>query len=202
MFQITEPKYLILLLLTPLFYLAGCSATNAVPELSSNALTQQVTALGKSIDALDDSIDRDEAQRAARIAIEYPLELAQQYRISGSALFHNLMVNIGLRERGLCIDWTADLKARLEQEQFRSLDLHWAIANYETPFRLEHSTVVISAVGATLEQGIVLDPWRNTGRLFWSATLADDEYGWKPRAEIHALKRIHIEEINNRDASR
>ena len=78
---------------------------------------------------------------------------------------------------------------RLGQENFATLDLHWGIANYEKTFSIEHSTVIISASGADLTDGIVLDPWRNGGELFWSPTLDDENYRWRPRAEIMALKK-------------
>ena len=83
----------------------------------------------------------------------------------------------------------AERKARLRRERFHSLDLHWAIANYEAAFRLEHSSVVISAGGADLNQGLILDPWRNSGRLHWVLLTEDAKYRWQPRADVHALKR-------------
>ena len=116
--------------------LNACATPGNGLHLPPDAEQQRISDLGRSISTLHSSIDADEAQRAARIAIEYSRELADQYQVSGSALFHNLMVNLGVKDRGLCIDWTADLKTRLELERFTSLDLHWAIANYETPFRL------------------------------------------------------------------
>jgi len=80
---------------------------------------------------------------------------------------HNTLVNLGVKPRGLCTHWTMDLLTRLQQEEFQSLDLHWGIANYDSLFLIEHSTVVISARGDLLQQGLVLDPWRYGGHLFW-----------------------------------
>ncbi len=102
---------------------------------------------------------------------------------------HNFLVNMGAKPRGLCVDWTSDLLARLQQERFRSLQLHWGIANYDNAFRIEHSTVIISAAAIRLQQGLVLDPWRQAGHLFWAKTLQDPAYQWHPQAEIHAQKR-------------
>ena len=169
---------------------SACASTPPTAESMVEFEQQQIARLNRDIIALDDSVDPREARLAATIAIRYSRELAQQYRISGSAIAHNLKVNLGLRDRGLCIHWTEDLLARLQQERFQSLDLHWAIANYEAAFRLEHSTVIVSARNASLYQGLVLDPWRNAGDLYWSPTLADVDYPWRPKAEIMALKRI------------
>jgi hypothetical protein len=115
---------------------------------------------------------------------------------------HNFLVNIGVKPRGLCVDWTYDLLTGLQQERFHSLGLHWGIANYDSAFRIEHSTVIISARGEPLSRGIVLDPWRHSGQLFWAKTLEDPEYQWKPHAEIHALKRERKTLAQNRSKVR
>ena len=159
------------------------------PALPTQIADQHVDQLHRSIMSLGPDINPGEASRAARVALGYSLVLARKYEVTDSALVHNLKVNLGFRERGLCVDWTSDLLARLERENFASLNLHWAIANYENAFRLEHSTVVISARGDGIEQGLVLDPWRYSGNLYWARTTQDPGYQWKPQAEIHALKR-------------
>ena len=150
---------------------------------------QAVDALTQAILDLEGDIDADEAARAARISIWYSRHLAAQYEIVGSPLFHNMLVNLGIKERGLCVDWTRDLMVRLQKERFRSIDLHWGVANFDSAFRIEHSTVILSATGAGLRQGIVLDPWRNSGDLYWAPTLEDAEYAWRPQAKVLALKR-------------
>jgi hypothetical protein len=163
---------------------------------------QRIGELNRAILALGGDIDASEARRAARIAIEYSLQLAREYEVTDSAIVHNIKVNLGLKPRGLCVDWTRDLLTRLKQEKFHSLDLHWAVANYERAFRLEHSTVVVSARGESLEQGLVLDPWRYSGELYWSPTLLDKDYSWKPQGEILALKKQREVDASNRSFAR
>jgi hypothetical protein len=182
--------------------LQACATANPAVELPPFTEQQRISELQQAILLMDDDIDRNEARRAATIAIEYPLELAQQYEITDTPLVHNVLVNLGIKSRGLCIDWTADLLTRLRQERFRSLDLHWGIANYQRVFRIEHSTVIVSARNQSLEQGVVLDPWRNAGNLFWSRTQEDPSYVWYPQADIHALKRERKAEAQNRSAVR
>jgi hypothetical protein len=177
------------ILLLAFILLQGCASSGPQLDLPPIVEKQRIRDLNHAILNLGTDIDASEAQRAARISIEYSRELARQYEITTSPVMHNLLVNLGLKPRGLCIDWTTDLLARLRQERFYSLELHWAIANYETTFSLEHSTVVVSARGESINQGLVLDPWRHSGDLFWAPTLEDSGYAWKPQAEIHALKR-------------
>lgn len=184
-----QSKLTVCILALALMLLQGCASSRPPAELQPLVETQRIRDLNHAILRLGDAIDPDEARRAAHISIEYSRQLAQQYEVSSSPVMHNLLVNLGLKPRGLCVDWTADLLARLKQERFSSLDLHWAIANYETAFRLEHSTVVVSARGESLYRGLVLDPWRHSGQLYWAPTLGDVGYAWKPQAEIHALKR-------------
>ena len=180
----------------------GCASTHAPVELPSFVEQMRINNLELAILALDEDIDPDEAHRAATIAIEYPLELAQEYEISDPPLMHNFLVNIGAKPRGLCVDWTYDLLTRLQQERFHSLGLHWGIANYDSAFRIEHSTAIVSARGEPLSRGIVLDPWRYSGQLFWARTLEDPQYQWKPHAEIHALKRERKTLAQNRSETR
>ena len=169
----------------------GCASSRPQADLPPMVEQQRIADLNLAIRSLSDDIDPHEASLAARIAIEYTQQLAQEYEISSSPLTHNFLVNVGAKPRGLCVDWTSDLLTRLQQERFYSLKLHWGIANYETVFRLEHSTVIVSARGDSLERGLVLDPWRYSGHLFWAPTLEDPVYIWHPQAEIHALKRQH-----------
>ncbi len=170
--------------------LLGACAGKAPPAGSPPLLeSERVAELARAINTRGDAVEPREARRAASLAFSYGRQLARDYGVTGSALMHNIKVNLGLRSRGLCVHYTRDLLTRLQQEKFHSLDLHWGIANYDRIFRIEHSTVIISARGATLRDGIVLDPWRHGGDLFWSPTLEDSEYQWQPWAEIMALKK-------------
>ena len=198
-FQLKLRRCLAIMLLLGL---SSCASTNSSLELSPDVESRRFQQLDQSIQALGTDINPTESRRAANIAIEYSKTLAQEYELAGPPLFHNLMVQIGARDRGLCIHWTADLMARLEQDEFSSLHFHRAIANYETMFRFEHSSVIVSARGSTIEQGLVLDPWRNSGQLYWAPTLLDKGYHWEPRAEVHKLKRIHQADAKNRNLVR
>ncbi len=150
---------------------------------------QKYLALAEMIENLGPGVDPEEARRAARVAIDYSLELKRQYRVTDPPLIHNMKVNMGLRPRGLCYQWADDLEARLRQENFRTLTLHRAIANSDRPLLIEHSTVIISRKGDPFEKGIVLDPWRYGGTLYWAPTLKDGNYKWIPRKKVFEARR-------------
>lgn len=148
----------------------------------------QISELAAAIQALGPEVDPGEAQRAARVTYDYTYQLAQEYQITDGPLIHNTKVNMGTRPRGLCWHWAQDIETRLKAEKFRTLDLHRAVAN-SFNIRLEHSTAIISRKGDGFQQGIVLDPWRKGGVVFWSPTLDDSRYTWMQRDEVFARKR-------------
>ncbi len=165
-----------------LFAVSGCVSTG---EVSQADVTREIGALTATLRGLGAGVDAEEAARAARIAITYPLQLAQDYRVTDPPLIHNTKVNMGLRPRGLCYQWADDIEARLRQEDFRTLEFHRAIANADT-IRIDHSTVIVSRRGDDMDRGVVLDGWRNGGRLFWAPTLEDARYRWVPRVDVFA----------------
>ena len=197
-FPISTKTLVSVLLLLALQACAGGGARIGDPQVEQARGAQ----LGSAILSLGDDVDPEEAQRAARVAIDYSRQQARDYEITASPLMHNVMVNLGIRERGLCVHWTRDLMVRLQQERFRSLELHWGVANYESTFRIEHSTVIISARGDSLQQGLVLDGWRNSGDLFWARTHEDGAYAWRPHGEVQALKERRAELRINRPVVR
>lgn len=164
--------------------MAGCVRVANVPSTQDD----RTLALRGAIMALSADVDRAEAQRAAEIAINYPLELRQIYGVTDPPLIHNTKVNLGQRSRGLCWHWADDLEKRLAEAGFETLDLHRAIANASS-LLIDHSTVVLSAQGAAMEQGIVLDGWRRGGVLFWSQVKEDPRYKWERREDVFARRR-------------
>ncbi len=164
-----------------LVILSACGAPDTAKVPDIKGLEQQIAALGTYVDT-------QEAERVARISYEYSLQLRAGYQVSDPPLIHNAKVNQGLRPRGLCWHWADDLEARLRSEDLHTLSLHRAIANTDN-LRIEHSTVILSERGAALENGIVLDPWRYGGYLFWAPVAQDTRYDWKPRSSVFLKRR-------------
>jgi hypothetical protein len=150
-----------------LLLLAGC-ATPATPGAAPKELAGRLRALSPKV-------DEREAVLAAETACACSLELARQYRVVRPAILHNVLVNTGLRQRGLCFQWADDLSARLKSLELRTLEVRRGVARLET--RREHSSVVLTAPGQVFEQGIVLDAWRHSGRLCWCG-VTKDKYPW------------------------
>ena len=172
-------------LMTLLLLLAACAKA---PDTASR---DQMAELAQGIRALGPDVDPEEAARAAEIAYSWSQHLTREYQITDPPLIHNTKVNMGLRPRGLCWHWAEDMEKRLLQENFRTLEVQRAIATPEL-FGIDHSTALVSLPGGTIYDGMILDPWRNGGKLFWSPTVADKRYNWRPQAVVHAEKRRQL----------
>ena len=167
--------------------LAGCGSYGPA-EVEPDEVAQ----LEAGLLALGPGVDPEEAARAARIAFSYTAVLAKEYEITDPPLIHNIKVNMGLRPRGLCWHWAEDLEKRFETENFQSFDILRAIANSESDWLIDHSTVLLAPKGGSLEDAMVLDPWRFGGRLYWGVVPEDTRYDWVPQEVVHARWRAEI----------
>lgn len=165
---------------------AACTGPGDVTATRDDS--ENIAELSAAIKRLNSLIDPAEADRAARISYQHTQTLAIAYEIEDPPLRHNIKVNKGLKPRGLCWHWADDMEERLAEENFRTLGLHRAIANAFTRLRIDHSTVLISAKGDSIEDAIVLDPWRYGGTLFWAPIREDTRYNWIAREEVFRRK--------------
>jgi hypothetical protein len=143
---------------------------------------EEIAALQNDLAALNGRTNPVEARQVAETAIRYSAFLADEYDLIRPAVFHNVLVRIGLKDRGLCHHWTADLMKQLELLELQSYHLYWGVAHRGSELR-EHNSVVVAARGHNIEKGIVLDPWRNSGDLYW-VPVKDDRYPWQERPRI------------------
>ncbi len=158
--------------------LAACAGPAAGLRADASRLADKTAALEQSLAALGPEVDRSEARRAARTAVTTSLQLADDYRVVPPARLHNLLIQAGVRDRGLCWQWTEDLMARLQALELKTLELHWGVAHKGSDLR-EHNSVVVTAPGRPFRQGLVLDPWRDSGDLYW-VVVERDSYPWEP----------------------
>lgn len=158
--------------------LSACSHAPA-PQINSNQNnSNEITDLALAIRSLSEHVPFADANETSRLLIDTTVELAKQYDMASPALYHNILVNTGFRERGLCCHWAEDLHAKLRGLQSNSLKFDWLVARLGSQLR-EHNTVVIYPAGSSWENGIVFDPWRNAGIPHWSK-VSNDKYPWQP----------------------
>ncbi len=142
-----------------------------------SAQERKIQALQKAIMSLGPNIDPQEAHFVAREGVMYPMILANKYRLVSPPLLQNVLVNYGYRKDGLCWQWTRDMGKQLGRKPLKTLDFHHAVA-FRGNYWKEHSTLTVSAKGGTVSNSIILDPWRNSGVLFWSHVKDDKKYPW------------------------
>ena len=173
-----------------IFVLSGCAVGNRGGRLSSDgskpevsqgleADRVQVASLQNALMELNDYADVEEANRVAESVLFHSARLADQYRMVRPAVLHNVLVRVGFKDRGLCHHWTTDLMTQLQQLELETYQLYWGVAHRGSELR-EHNSVVIAARGDPFDNGLVLDPWRYAGELYW-VRVENDRYPWKER---------------------
>jgi hypothetical protein len=153
------------------------ATTTSDVRVDAKIYREKVNQLEHELVALSETIDKSEAMIVAETAVRESAVLAEEYQLVRPAAAHNLLVVMGLKDRGLCYHWTEDLIKRLQTLDLKSLQLHWGVSYRGSELR-EHNCVVVTAKGQSFFNGIVLDPWRNSGNLFW-AQVTKDSYPWK-----------------------
>jgi len=126
---------------------------------------------------LSPSVDPAEAHAMTVCAQTTSWELAREYRLLWPPLFQNFLINVGLKQRGLCYHFAEDLEMKLDQLNLKTLIVQRSIARAGT-WR-EHNALVITARNQPFADGLVLDGWRNSGRLVCTPVWAD-HYPWVP----------------------
>ena len=151
----------------------ACTHVSAPKNINSEIenFTQAISALSADVLVTDASL-------TSRVLINTAIELADEYDMASPALYHNLLVNTGFRERGLCCHWAEDLHINLRELQINSLKFGWLVARHGSQLR-EHNTIVIYAADSDWSEGIVFDPWRKAGVPYWTK-VSGDEYPWQP----------------------
>ena len=169
----------------PFVLLLACALGCGQASPSAPAPEQRLAA---ALVGLSAQVDPSEAASLAEVAFGTTAALRERYRPLAPPQLGNLAFHLGLRERALCCHWTEDLLGALSALRLRSLELRWGVAHRGSALR-EHSAVVAVPRGASFAQGLVLDAWRDSGRLYW--TRADrDRYTWQPHPGDRAETRV------------
>ena len=150
----------------------GSTVVSAIDPSDNNKINN----LYQAIMSLSPKVIPSEARFVAREAVLYPKVLANRYQLTSPPLYHNVLVNYGQRPRGLCYQWTYDMGQQINRPM-KSLQFYHGVA-FRRNYWKEHSTLVVTAKGQAFKDGIILDPWRNSGTLFWSRIKDDKKYPW------------------------
>ncbi len=135
---------------------------------------RSIKKLRDALVALATDVDPGEAELVSVTAHTTSRSLAREYRLVWCAGVQNILINTGRRQRGFCGHYTRDIGERLRELKVKTLVLHWGAAFAGTMD--ENNGLVVTAINQPFENGILMDGWRNGGRLFWCALKEDSAY--------------------------
>ncbi len=139
-------------------------------------LTRSLCASGANCD-----LCKVETDKMAKLIIDELYAISQSYRVKGSALWQNFLINSGKRDKGRCYHYVTDLRERLSKFKWNCFELSWGSA-YDGKLR-ENNALVVTAMGAEFSSGLVIDAWRTAGRPFWRE-VSKDRFPWKEAPNI------------------
>lgn len=148
------------------------------------ALSDHLVAMAGTVDAAT------EARAIAAALVTTTRAEAEKYRMVGSPLFNNFLIQIGAKNEGYCYHWTEALLQALPPEHGYYFERHWGGANVGRA--TENNAVIVTAKGAPLDRGLVYDAWRGAGRPWWM-WVKEDHYRWVERSESISPKSAHGE---------
>jgi len=157
------------------FFLFGC-AVKVIPPSPAH-----IEALSHILVTLDTSIPKEEALQLSKEIFQKTEALTKEFEMTSPPWYHNFLVNIGLKEKGLCYHWSDALYTYFAHKPYHSFEFHLMGANIGE-YWTEHNVMVVVAKDMPVEEGIVIDPWRESGRLYFSKVKEDTKYVWKHRA--------------------
>jgi len=153
------------------FLLVGCVVNEpSVPQTKMRELSLL-------FQSMDSTIPQSEAMQLSKDIFHKTRQLTKEFEMTYPPQFHNFLVTVGLRKKGLCYHWSDALYVYLSQKHYASFEFHLIGANVGEYF-FEHNALVVVAKGGKIEEGIIIDPWRDSGALYFSKVEDDPEYVW------------------------
>jgi hypothetical protein len=154
--------------------------------------------LANQLAALSRRVDRNEAKLLSDCAYATVARLRKEYRMFGTPIFNNFLVYHGLRKRGYCYQWSADLLVALDTLKLKTLELHWAESRAGT--WMENNCLVVTAKGQPFDRGMILECWRHFGHLRWNLVLSDQDHYYENTkyAEFVRTRASKSPDINHR----
>lgn len=156
------------------FFFVSCGVQT--PTIQEN----KVNKLAQTLQTLHTNISHTEAMRLSRDIYQKTVSLSKEFQLTAPPSYHNFLVNVGLKEKGLCYHWSDALYLHFMQSNYPSFEFHLVGANIGE-YWSEHNSLVIVAKEMPIESGLIIDPWRNSGELYFSKVKEDTKYHWVHR---------------------
>ena len=164
-------KFLLSLLLATFF--VSCST---VPDTSQNRVENLATLL----QTIDKEIPFEKALSLSKEIFQQTDQLRDEFNPISEPHVNNFLVNIGLKEKGLCYEWSDPLYIYFRRKPYRYFSFHLIVANRGKYFR-EHNVLAVTSKKDDIPNGVIIDPWREPGKLYISKVKDDIKYVWAHR---------------------
>ncbi len=158
------------------FFFVGCAVKVPVPKEA------HIQTLAQDLHHLDKQNTYAEALALSQDIFAQTSTLSKKFKLTSPPQYHNLLVNIGVKEKGLCYHWSDALYGHLNAKHYKGFAFHLLGANIGK-YWTEHNVLVVVAKGQSWKEGIILDPWRDSGTLYFSKVKEDRKYDWKHRSQ-------------------
>lgn len=156
------------------FFLIGCGTkAPTIPQA-------KIEELSHLLGSLEEGIPQSEAMQLSKDIFYKTEQLSKEFEMTSPPQLHNFLVTVGVREKGLCYHWSDALYLYLSAKQYHSFEFHLMGANIGEYF-YEHNALAVVAKGGNIQEGIIIDPWRDPGELYFSKVEDDPEYTWQHR---------------------
>ncbi|MDM5263027.1 hypothetical protein PF327_02340 [Sulfurovum sp. XTW-4] len=144
-----------------------------VPTVSQNKIRE----LSLLFQSMDSTIPQSEAIQLSKDIFHKTRQLTEAFEMTYPPQFHNFLVTVGVREKGLCYHWSDALYLYLSKKHYPDFEFHLVGANVGEYF-FEHNALVVVDKGGKIKEGIIIDPWRESGELYFSKVEDDPDYVW------------------------
>ena len=155
-------------------FLAGCAVTG--PQVSQTKIEE----LSNLLQSLDRDVPQAEALQLSKDIFYKTEQLTEEFEMTSPPQFHNFLVTVGVKEKGLCYHWSDTLYLYFTAKGYASFEFHLMGANVGEYF-YEHNALVVIAKDGKIEEGVIIDPWRDSGELYFSKVKDDLKYEWQHR---------------------
>ena len=154
------------------FFLVGC--VNNTPTLKEDKTLK----LAKLLHTLTSQTTETESLQLSHDVFVKIQQLSKSFEMTSPPQYHNFLVNIGVKEKGLCYHWSDALYLHfMQSKNYPSFEFHLVGANIGK-YWTEHNSLVIVGKGKAIESGVIIDPWRNAGKLYFAKVKDDEDYRW------------------------
>ena len=129
---------------------------------------------------MNNSIPPTEAELLSREIFKETAKLTKKFKPVSEPHFNNFLINVGVKDKGLCYQWSDALYIHFLGKNYHDFEFHLLVANKGKYF-YEHNVLVVVAKGEKVMDGVIIDPWREPVKLYFSKVSEDKKYKWKHR---------------------